>query len=75
MTNVNGATREGISLLSVVGKIYGRVLFKRVRAGIECAIGEGQCGFRQGRGCMDQVLARQVCEKYLANERCILGVA
>ena len=39
-----------------------------VRAGTECAIGEEQCGFRQGRGCMDQVFAvRQVCEKYLAN--------
>ena len=29
---------------------------------------EEQCGFRQGRGCMDQVFAvKQVCEKYLAN--------
>ena len=37
-------------------------------AGTKCAIGEEQCGFRQGRGCMDQVFAaRQVCEKYLAN--------
>ena len=44
------------------------MLIKRVRAGIECAIGEEQCGFRQGRGCMDQVFAvRQVCEKYLTN--------
>ena len=43
---------RGISLLSVVGKLYGRVLIKRVRAGTECAIGEEQCGFRQGRGCM-----------------------
>ena len=59
---------RGISLLSVVGKLYGRVLIKIVRAGTECAIGEEQCEFRQGRGCMDQVFAvRQVCEKYLAN--------
>ena len=54
--------------MSVVGKLYGTVLIKRVRDGTECAIGEEQCGFRQGRGCMDQVFAiRQVCEKYLAN--------
>ena len=57
-----------ISLLSVVGKLYGRVMIQRVRAGTECAIGDEQCGFRQGRGCMDQLFAvRQVCEKYLAN--------
>ena len=46
------------------------MLIKRIRAGTECAIGEEQCGFRQGRGCMDQVFAvRQVCEKYLANRK------
>ena len=55
-------------MLSVVGKLFVRVLIKIVRAGTECAIGEEQCAFRQGRGCMDQVFAvRQVCEKYLAN--------
>ena len=37
---------RGISLLSVVGKLFGRVLIKRVRAKTECAIGEEQCGFR-----------------------------
>ena len=59
---------RGISLLSVVGKLFGRVLIKKVRAGTEGAIREKQCGFRQGRGCMDQVFAvRQLCEKYLAN--------
>ena len=59
---------RGINLLSVVGKLVGRVLIKRVRAGTECAIGEEQCGFTQSRGCMDPVFAvRQVCEKYLAN--------
>ena len=55
-------------MLSVKCKLYGRVLIKIVRAGTECEIGEEQCGFRQGRGCIDQVFAvMQVCEKYLAN--------
>ena len=60
---------RGISLLlSVIGKLFGRVLIKRVRAGTECAIGEEQCEFRQSRRYMDQVFdVRQVCEKYLAN--------
>ena len=70
VTNVNVATGRGISLLSVLGNLYGRVLIKRVRAGTEYAIWEGQCGFMQGRGCMDQVFAvRQVYEKYLANAK------
>ena len=59
--------------MNVVGKILGIVLIKRVRAGTECAIGEEQCGFRQGRGCMHQVFAvRQACEKYLANGKDVL---
>ena len=57
-------------MLSVVCKLFGRMLIKRVRAGTECAIGEEQCGFRQGRGCLDQVFA--VIQVRL--ERCILGV-
>ena len=44
------------------------MLIKRVRVGTEWSIGEEQCGFRKGSGCMDQVFAvRQVCEKYLTN--------
>ena len=46
-----GSNSRGISLLSVVGKLLGKVLIKRVRVGTECAIGEEQCGFRQCRGC------------------------
>ena len=30
---------RGISLLSAVGKLLGRVLIKRVRTGTDCAIG------------------------------------
>ena len=58
---------RGISLLSVVGKVYGRVLINRIRKKTERAISEVQGGFRRGRGCVDQVfVVRQICEKYLA---------
>ena len=62
--------------MSVVGKLYGRVLIKRDIAGTECAIGEEQYGFRQqGIGCMDEVfVVRQVCEKYLANGKNVFWV-
>ena len=63
---MNVATPE--VLVCFVGKLCGRVLIKRVRAGTECPIGEEQCGFRHGRGCLDQVFTvRRVSEKYLAN--------
>ena len=58
--------------MSVVGKLYGKVSIKRVRAGTECAIWEQEYVFRQSRGCMDQVFAgSQVCEKYLANGKVV----
>ena len=58
---------RGISLLSVVGKVYGRVLINRIRDKTEMVISEVQGGFRRGRGCTDQVfVVRQICEKYLA---------
>ncbi len=60
------SSSRGISLLSVVGKVYGRVLVERIRCGTESMVGEEQSGFRKGRGCVDQVfVVRQVCEKYL----------
>ena len=46
---------KGTSLLSVVGKLLGAVLIKRVMAGTECAIRVEHCGFRQVRGCINQV--------------------
>ena len=62
-------------MLSVVGRLFGRVLIERVRHRTECAKGQEQCWFWQGRGCIDQVFAvRQVCEKYLADWKDILGV-
>ena len=58
---------RGISLLSVVGKVYGRILINRIRDKTERAIAEVQGGFRRGRGCTDQTfIVRQICEKYVA---------
>ena len=57
---------RGISLLSVVGKVYSRVLINRIRDKTENVIAEVQGGFRRGRGCTDQIfIVRQICKKYL----------
>ena len=61
---------RGISLLSVVGKVYGRELINRIRDKTESAIAEVQSGFRRGRGCTDQIfIVRQICKKYLGKSK------
>ena len=56
---------RGISLLSVVGKVYGKVLIERVKMLTEEIISEEQGGFRKGRGCVDQVFTlRTLIEKH-----------
>ena len=55
---------RGISLLSIPGKVYGRIIIQRIIKVTEGLIGEEQCSFRQGRGCIDQVFSlRQMSEK------------
>ncbi|KAK3532913.1 hypothetical protein QTP70_003674 [Hemibagrus guttatus] len=44
-----------ITLLSLPGKVYSRVLEKRVRPLVEPWIQEEQCGFRPSRGTLDQL--------------------
>ena len=46
---------KGISLLSVVGKVYGRILINRIMDKTKNVIVEVQSGFRRGRGCADQI--------------------
>ncbi|KAK3539603.1 hypothetical protein QTP70_010243 [Hemibagrus guttatus] len=46
---------RGITLLSLPGKVYSRVLERRVRPLVEPRIQEEQCGFRPGRGTLDQL--------------------
>ncbi|MCP3680826.1 MAG: reverse transcriptase family protein [Gammaproteobacteria bacterium] len=57
---------RGICLLSVVGKIYSRMVIDRVRNITEKLVGEEQGGFRKGRGCVDQIFTlRHIVEKCL----------
>ena len=58
------ASYKGISLLSVVGNVYGGILIESTRNSTDWAIGEELCGFREGRGCVDQIFAvRQICDE------------
>ncbi len=45
---------RGISLLSVPGKVYGRILTERLMEVTEGMVSGDQGGFRKGRGCVDQ---------------------
>ena len=57
---------RGISLLSVLGKVYGRILIDRVIEHSEGRIGEEQSRFRKEMSCVDQIFVwRQVSEKII----------
>ena len=56
---------RGIALLSVLGKLFAKVLTQRLNALAERVLPESQCGFRAGRGSTDMVHAlRMVMERY-----------
>ena len=46
---------RGISLVSIAGKVYGKIIIERVMEITESRISEEQGGFRRGRGCVDQI--------------------
>ena len=61
---------RGISLLSIPSKVYARILDSRVRRKTEGEVMEVQGGFRQGRGCGDQIFTiRQLSEKVLEKNK------
>ena len=72
LSKVKGDVHEcsdsrGISLLSVVENVHGRILINKIRDKTENVIVKVQSGFRRGKGCTDQIfVVRQICEKYLA---------
>lgn len=55
---------RGISLLSVAGKVLAQIIRARLQPFRESTTREQQCGFRPGRGCIDQIFSvRQVLEE------------
>ena len=61
---------RGISLLSVIGKMYARVLNDRIKLMTEGKAMDEQGGFRARRSCNDQIFAvRQVVEKTIEKDR------
>ena len=56
---------RGISILSISGKIYGKLLITRVMEGTKKQVTEEQGEFRSGKGCIDQIFVlKQLVEKY-----------
>ena len=55
---------RGITLLSVVSKILGRIIIDRVRNGVDQSLRKEQAGYRRGRGTTDQVFVlRNIVEQ------------
>ena len=55
---------RGISLLSVVGEVFARVVLKRLQVLAEQVYPESQCGFRANRSTVDMIFSlRQLQEK------------
>ena len=55
---------RGITLLSVVGKILGRIIIDRIRNGIDRRLRKEQAGYRTGRGTTEQVfILRNIIEQ------------
>ena len=48
---------RGISLLSVVGKVFARVALLRLHILVDCIDPESQCGFRSGRSTVDRIFS------------------
>ena len=69
---------RGISLLSILGKVYGRILIEKVCSLTERLTGEEQCGFRSGRVFVFVFVMKQMSEKFVNKNKslvcCIYGL-
>ena len=54
---------RGISLLSVVGKVFARVLLKRLQVLADAVYPESQCGFRRDRSTIDMIFTLSLLQE------------
>ena len=55
---------RGISLLSVVGKVFTNIILERLSKSVDEKLSENQAGFRKERGCSDQIFTlRRIMEQ------------
>ena len=59
---------HGTSFLEVVGKVFTKIIQKRIQTVVEDVVVDARCGLRSGSGCTDMVFcARQLVEKTKAH--------
>ena len=59
---------RGITLLSVLGKVFCSVLLNRLQKEVDALLREEQAGFRAGRSCSEQILTlRNICLLYTSD--------
>ena len=51
---------RGIMLLSVPGKVLNRIILERLKNEVDNILRDHQAGFRQGRGCIDQIATLRI---------------
>jgi len=64
---------QGITLLSVPGKVFSRVLLNHMQDAVDQLLRQQQAGFRRGRSCTDQIFTlRQIIEKVTEGRRPVI---
>ena len=65
---------RGISLLSVVGKVFGRVALPRLQILSESTLPESQCGFITGRSTIDMIFSVRLSQDKCREQRMSLFI-
>ena len=56
----NCANYRGITLLSVPGKVFNRIILERMKDMVDPMLRDQQAGFRQNRSCLDQIATLRI---------------